>query len=462
MRPREARADPAELSEQALADHQLPELTEGIAIVGGAAKALLQLVLVLDDHLRRAALRLDRVLARGEVLLGLLVHLGQAAEHPLLRQIRGAEPQLAGEVEHLLAGLLGVVETQRPVCGGVRVADTLYLRRPSGGEQRIDTAPLRSGVHDEVLRLHPGLLALGFHLLGDLVLFQDTAPRIRDLELHRLGGRAAGLAVAQPAEIGEHEHAVVMGERRIESGHLLRREVEGGGGGGLLDGRGGPHLVHHAIGRREPEDVHIPLHALLALGDAKGFDVGGIHKARADYLPRLHVRAVEGVEVDADPLRLDRLPERRVLVHVRPAFAGHRPLLAVHAGPIRRVGEKRGPEVGIGAGIVDGREQHLAHVLALVGHDPAPGGVLTAQLGGVHVRGIRSHALYQELVHVGLRLAANLELQLVASGCGFEGFVEEVLHGALLDGLHDIAPDSGTQGVKLGRGYCRGGLVGLG
>ena len=401
-------------------------------------------------------------MARGEVLLGLLVHLGQAAEHPLLRQIRGAEPQLAGEVEHLLAGLLSVVEAQRPVGGGVRVTDTLYLRRPSGGEQRIDTAPLRSGVHDEVLRLHPGLLALGLHLLGDLVLFQDTAPRIRDLELHRLGGRAAGLAVAQPAEIGEHEHAIVVGERWVESGHLLRREVEGGGGGGLLDGRGGPHLVHHAVGRREPEDVHIPLHALLALRDAEGLDVGGIHEAGADHLAGLHVGAEEGVEVDTDALRLHRLPERGVLVHVRPALAGHGPVLAVGTGPIRGVGEKGGAEVRVGAGVVDGREQHVAHVFALVGHDPAAWGVLTAQLGGVHVGGVRSDALYQKLVHIRLRLATDLELQLVAGGRRLEGFIEEVLHRALLNRLHDIAPDAGAQGVELGRGHRRRGLVGLG
>ena len=256
----------------------------------------------------------------------------------------------------MLTSLLRIVEAQRPVGRRIRVADTLHLGRPRCSEQRIDATPLRRGVHDEVLRLHPGFLALRLHLLGDLVLLQDATASIGNLELHRLGGGAARLSVTKPSEVGEHEHAVVMGESWVKGSHFLRREVERRRWGGLLDGRRGPHFVHHAVGGREAENVHVPLHAILPLGHAEGFNVGGVHEAGAHGLPRLHIRTMECVEVDADALWLDRLPERGILIHIRPALAGHRPLLAIGARPIRGVGEENSSGVKIHSGIVDGRE----------------------------------------------------------------------------------------------------------
>ena len=88
--------------------------------------------------------------------------------------------------------------------------------------------------------------------------------------------------------------------------------------------------------------------------------------------------------------------------------------------------------------------------------------MLTAQLGGIHVRGIRRHALYQKLIYVRLRLAANLKLQLIACRCGLKRLIEEAFHGALFNRLHDVTPDAGTKGVELGRSYRRRGLVWLG
>ena len=362
----------------------------------------------------------------------------------------------------MLTSLLRVVEAQRPVGGCISIADTLHLWRPCSGEQRIDTATLGRGIHDEVFRLHPTFLALLNHLLRNPVLLEDATSYVWYLQLHGLGSRTAWFSITEPAEIGEHENAIITAEGCVMGRYCFGRKIKRRRGSGLLDYGGGPYLVHHAVGRRKAENVHVPLHAVLPLGDAEGFDVSGVHEAGAHGLPRLHVRTMECVEVDADTLWLDRLPERGILIHIRPALAGHRPLLAIGARPIRGVGEESRPEIRIRSGIVDSREQHLSHVFALVGHDPAPWGMLAPELGGVHVGGVRRHALYQEFIHVRLCLAADLELQLVARGCRLERLVEEALHGTLLHRLHDVTPDTGTKGVELGRGYRRRGLVGLG